>query len=67
MVDDSEDVFEGINAFLGVQDLINMSWAANIKEALTMLEQDKFDMIFLNHILADGTCIDFSELWRKKK
>ncbi|OHB87849.1 MAG: hypothetical protein A3D13_09305 [Planctomycetes bacterium RIFCSPHIGHO2_02_FULL_40_12] len=66
MVDDSEDVFEGLKAFLGVQDLINMSWAANIKEALTMLEQDKFDMIFLNHILEDGTCIDFFRTMEKE-
>jgi two-component system cell cycle response regulator len=58
-VDDSEDSFEGIKAFLGDQDLINMSWAANMEEALTILEQDRFDMIFLDHLLKDGTSIDF--------
>ncbi len=59
VVDDSEDVFEGIKAFLGDQDLINMSWAANTKEALTMLGQGQFDMIFLDHFLKEGTSIDF--------
>ena len=59
LVDDSEDSFEGIKAFLGDQDLINMSWAANMEEALTILEQDRFDMIFLDHLLKDGTSIDF--------
>ena len=59
VVDDTEDVFEGIKAFLGDQDLINMFWAVNMKEALTMLKQDRFDMIFLDHFLKDGTSIDF--------
>ena len=59
VVDDSEDVFEGIKAFLGDQDLVNMSRAANMKEALTMLGQGQFDMIFLDHLLNDGTSIDF--------
>jgi DNA-binding NtrC family response regulator len=58
MVDDSDDVFEELKAFLGDQDLINMSWAQSIKKALTMLEQDQFDMIFLDHFLKDGTRID---------
>jgi two-component system cell cycle response regulator len=59
VVDDSEDVFEGIKTFLGDQDLIKISWAAYMKEALTMLGQDQFDMIFLDHFLKDGTSIDF--------
>ena len=59
VVDDSGGVFEGIKAFLGDQDLVNMSRAANMKEALTMLGQGQFDMIFLDHLLNDGTSIDF--------
>ena len=59
MVDDSEDVFEIIKAVLGDQDLINVFWAANIKDAMTMLRQRQFDMIFLDHFLKDGTSIDF--------
>jgi len=59
VVDDSDDVVEGIKAFLGGQILINISWAANMKEALTMLGQGRFDMIFMEHFLKDGTSIDF--------
>jgi len=61
VVDGSEDVFECIKKFLGDQDLINMSWAANMKKALTMLGQGQFDMIFMDHFLKDGTSIDFLE------
>jgi two-component system cell cycle response regulator len=61
VVDGSEDVFECIKTFLGDQDLINMSWAANMKKALTMLGQGQFDMIFMDHFLKDGTSIDFLE------
>ncbi len=59
MVDDSEDVFEIIKAVLGDQDLINLTWASNIKDAMTMLRRRQFDMIFLDHFLNDGTSIDF--------
>ncbi len=59
VVDNSEEVFECIKTFLGGQDLINMSWAVNMKEALTMLGQGQFDMIFMDHFLEDGTSIDF--------
>ncbi|MHC4269394.1 MAG: diguanylate cyclase [Planctomycetota bacterium] len=59
LVDDSEDVFEIIKAVLGDQDLINISWAANIKDAIKVLRRKQFDMIFLDHFLKDGTSIDF--------
>ncbi len=66
VLDDSEDVVEGIKAFLRDQDLIKISWAANMKEALTMLGQGQFDMIFLDHLLKDGTSIDFLRKAEKK-
>jgi two-component system cell cycle response regulator len=59
VVDDSEGVFEGIKSFLGDQDLIKLSWAGNLKKAFTVLEREHFDMIFLDHILKDGTSIEF--------
>ncbi len=59
MVDDSEDVFEVTKAILGDQNLINISWVANIKDAMTILRKRQFDMIFLDHVLKDGTSIDF--------
>ena len=36
-----------------------MSWAGNFKDSFTMLEREQFDMIFLDHILKDGTSIEF--------
>ncbi len=66
IVDDSEDVFGGTKAFLGDQDLIKMFWAENMKKAITMLGQDQFDMIFLDHFLNDGTSIDFLNKMEKE-
>ena len=59
VVDDSEDVFEGIKTVLGEQDLISLSWAGNSKDSFTLLEREYFDLIFLDHILKDGTSIEF--------
>lgn len=59
VVDDSEDVFEGIKLFLEGQDLINLSWAGNFKDSFIMLDQEHFDMIFLDHILNDGTSLEY--------
>jgi two-component system cell cycle response regulator len=66
VVDDSEDVFECIKAFLEDQDLLKISWATNMKEALTMSGQGQFDMIFLDHFLKDGTSLDFLRKAEKK-
>ena len=59
VVADSEDGFEELKAFFKDQDLINLSWAENINDSFTMLEREHFDLIFLGHILKDGTSITF--------
>jgi two-component system cell cycle response regulator len=59
VVDDSEDVFEGIKAFLKDQDLITLSWAGNSNDSFAMLERERFDLIFLDHILNEGTSIEY--------
>ena len=59
VVADSEDGFEELKAFFKDQDLINLSWAGNINDSFTMLEREHFDLIFLGHILKDGTSITF--------
>ncbi|MBC8548237.1 MAG: diguanylate cyclase [Candidatus Brocadiales bacterium] len=59
VVDDSEDVFEGLKAFLEGQDLIKLSWAGNFNDSFAMLELEHFDLIFLDHILNDGTSIEY--------
>ncbi len=67
VVDDSEDVCEGIKAFLEDQDLVKLSWAENFKDSFTMLEQERFDLIFLDHILNDGTSIEFLNNLNKER
>lgn len=59
VVDDSEDVFEGLKVFLKDQDLIKWYWAGNFNDSFTMLEQERFDLIFLDHILKDGISIEY--------
>ncbi len=59
VVDDSEDVFEWLKTLLRGHELVNMAWAETYKESFAMLAQKKFDMVFLDHILKDGTSIEF--------
>jgi two-component system cell cycle response regulator len=59
VVDDSEDVFEGFKGFLEGQELIKLSWAGNFKDSFAKLEREQFDLIILDHILNDGTSIEF--------
>ncbi len=59
LVDDSEDTFEIIKNILNDLNFTDLSWAVNIKEALTVLKQDRFDLILLDHFLDDGTGFDF--------
>ncbi len=59
VVDDSEDAIEELKGYLKDQDLVNLSWAGNFKDSFAMLEQEQFDLIFLYHILKDGTSIEY--------
>ena len=59
VVDDSEDVFEWFKGFLKDQDLLKLSWAGNFKDSFAMLEREPFDLIFLDHIINEGTSIEY--------
>ena len=59
VVDDTKDVLEVLKAFFADQDLIKLSWAGNFKASFAMLKQEPFDMVFLNHILSEGTSIEY--------
>lgn len=59
LVDDSDDDFEIIKETLRDISFTDLSRAVNIKEALTVLKQDRFDLILLDHFLDDGTGFDF--------
>ncbi|MFQ5714572.1 MAG: diguanylate cyclase [Candidatus Scalinduaceae bacterium] len=66
LVDDSDDAFEIIKETLRDINFTDLSRAVNIKEALTVLKQDKFDLILLDHFLDDGTGFDFLECIAKE-
>ena len=59
VVDGSKDILEVLKAFFADQVFIKLFWAGNFKDSFTMLKQEKFDMIFLNHVLKEGTSIEY--------
>ena len=59
MVDDSKDILEVLKAFFADQVFIKLSWAGNFIDSFAMLKREKFDMIFLNHVLKEGTSIEY--------
>jgi len=65
-VDDNDNDFQTIRNLLKEQNQINLYRAANIKEALALLEQNRFDVIFLEYLLNDGTAFDFLKNIKKK-
>jgi two-component system, cell cycle response regulator len=67
LVEDAEDSFKIINDILNDLNFTNVSRAVNIKDALNVLEQDRFDLILLDHFLDDGTGFDFLEITKEKK
>jgi len=59
VVDDSEGAFEWLKGFLKNQGLLKLSWARNFKDSFAMLEREPFDLIFLDHIINEGTSIEY--------
>ncbi len=59
VVDDSKDIYGVLKAFFADQDLINLSWAGSFKDSFAMLKQGSFEMVFLNHILKEGTSVEY--------
>jgi two-component system, cell cycle response regulator len=66
LVEDSDDAFEIINGILNDLNFTNLSRVVSIKNALAVLEKDQFDLILLDHVLADGTGFDFLKSMGKK-
>jgi len=58
-VEDSDVDFEAIRAVL--DDVNQFFWtrAVNLEEALEKINQEKFDLVFLDYILPDGSAFDF--------
>ncbi len=59
VVDDSADIFAELKGFLKEQVLVSLSMTGSFVDSFTMLERERFDMIFLNHISKDGTSIEY--------
>ncbi len=59
VVDGSNDILEMLKSFFVDQVFIKLSWAGNFKDSFAMLKLKKFDMIFLNHVLKEGTSIEY--------
>jgi len=59
VVDGSNEILEMLKSFFVDQVFIKLSWAGNFKDSFAMLKLKKFDMIFLNHVLKEGTSIEY--------
>lgn len=51
--------FETIKATLKDNNQIRLSWATGIEQAMQLLAQGQFDLIFLDYLLPDGDGFDF--------
>lgn len=58
-VEDSELEFKTLKKILGVRKHIRLSNAQNIESAFKSLKENRFDLIFLDFFLSDGTGMDF--------
>lgn len=66
LVEDSDDDYKTINSILINKDKINLSRAKSINEAIQALENEIFDLIFLDYMLPDGNGLDFLTIMKKK-
>ncbi|MBN1847743.1 MAG: diguanylate cyclase [Deltaproteobacteria bacterium] len=65
-LEDTEHDFEKIKNVCQNYKNISLIRATCIKDAITVLERGKIDLILLDHVLPDGTSIDFLELMTQK-
>lgn len=57
-VEDSDDDFKTISAISRDIDKMALSRAKSMREAVKMLQQNQFDLVFLDYLLPDGNGID---------
>lgn len=67
LVEDANDSFEIIKGYLNDLNFTNVYRAVDIKGALNILEQRRFDLILLDHFLDDGTGFDFLRITKEKE
>ena len=65
-LEDTDQDFEKISAVCQKHKNITLTRATCIKDAIRTLEHGKTDLIFLDHVLPDGTSMDFLALLTQK-
>ncbi len=65
-VEDSDLDFESINYYLENQDRIKLVRAVSIGNALQLISENEFDLIFLDYILPDGDALSFLRILERK-
>jgi two-component system cell cycle response regulator len=65
-VEDSDDDFEMLNVILKDHHRINVTRAMSIEEAMQVLEQEEYGLIFLDYLLPDGNGLDFLRRMERK-
>lgn len=66
-VEDSDTDFEIINETVKNNNQITLSRVSNINDAVNKLRKDRIDLIFLDHVLPDGTSLDFLKTMEQEK
>ena len=58
-LEDSDDDFEMLNAVLSDHKQISLSRSSSIKDAMSAMKENDFDLILLDYLLSDGNGLDF--------
>lgn len=58
-IEDEDDDFTKVQQSLRDQDQLNLTRVKSLAEALDRLKKERFDLIFLDYLLPDGTGMDF--------
>jgi len=66
-IEDSDHDFGKLEEILKNQPQVNLLRVKSIKEAFKMIETNPVELVFLDHILPDGTSFDFMTILAKKK
>jgi two-component system cell cycle response regulator len=66
-IEDKDDDFAKVKQLLQDHDQLKLTRVKSIKEAFSRLEKERFDLIFLDYLLPDGTGLNFLEAVNSKR
>jgi len=66
IVEDSDEDYQKIKIYLNDQNMITTFRVETVKNALELLENKNFNIVFLDHLLPDGTSIDLLKTMNEK-